>query len=84
MVKSYSTNEEIANAVSHGLGALLAVMALTLLISNAISQNDLTKVISFSIYGASLIILFLASTLYHSLSDVKAKSVFKLLDNCAI
>jgi len=81
---SYSVNEEIANSVSHGIGTLLSVAGLTLLLTNAIEQKDLTKVISFSIYGSSLIILFLASTLYHAFSNSKIKQTFKLLDHCAI
>jgi hemolysin III len=47
-------------------------------------QADMLKVISFSIYGASLVLLFSASTLYHALLHEKAKSIFKLLDHCAI
>ena len=81
---SYSVNEEIANSVSHGIGTLLSVVGLTLLLTNAIEQKDITKVISFSIYGSSLIILFLASTLYHAFSNNKIKQTFKLLDHCAI
>jgi len=80
----YSPAEEIANAVSHGLGALLSVAGLTLLVSYAILQNDTLRITSFSIYGSSLVILFLASTLYHAFSEPKLKSIFKLCDHCAI
>ncbi|PAJ73790.1 hypothetical protein CJF42_13750 [Pseudoalteromonas sp. NBT06-2] len=81
---TYSVNEEIANSVSHGIATLLSVAGLTLLLTNAIDQQNITKVISFSIYGSSLIILFLASTLYHAFSSKKVKQTFKLLDHCAI
>jgi len=83
-IATYSIKEEVANSVSHGIGAMLSVAGLTLLLINAIDQQSITKIISFSIYGASLIILFLASTLYHAFRDEKVKQVFKLLDHCAI
>lgn len=80
----YSLSEEIANAVSHGIGALLSVAGLTMLVFYATQQQEIVRVVSFSIYGTSLVILFLASTIYHALVDPKAKRFFKLLDHCAI
>jgi hemolysin III len=53
--KSYSLAEEIANAVSHGIGALLSVAGLTLLLVIAAFEQDATKIVSFSIYGTSLV-----------------------------
>lgn len=82
--QNYDLSEEIINAVSHGLAALLSVAGLTLLVTLAWLQNDIVKIASFAIYGASLIILFSASTLYHALINEKAKQLFKLLDHCAI
>ncbi|MFQ3194822.1 MAG: hemolysin III [Colwellia sp.] len=82
--QDYGLVEEIVNAVSHGLAALLSVAGLTLLVTLAWIQTDMVKIISFSIYGASLVLLFSASTLYHALLHEKAKKVFKLLDHCAI
>ncbi|WP_206483465.1 hemolysin III family protein [Thalassotalea sp. G2M2-11] len=84
MTPQYSIAEEIANAVSHGLGTLLSVAGLTLLVFYAALEQDVLRVTSFAIYGASLVMLFLASTLYHALINPKAKQVFKLLDHCAI
>lgn len=81
---SYDIVEEITNAVTHGLGALLSVAALTLLLSYAIAQQDALRITSFTIYGSSLIILFLSSTMYHAIVNQKAKQMFKLLDHCAI
>ena len=91
-MKSYSKAEELANTLSHGLGALLSVAAIVLLLNYAVSNTDVNysitnntmRIISFSIYGSSLLILFLASTFYHGVTNVKAKQVFKLLDHCAI
>lgn len=82
--QDYGLAEEIVNAISHGLAALLSVAGLTLLVTLAWLQNDIIKVTSFSIYGASLVLLFSASTLYHALLHEKAKKIFKLLDHCAI
>jgi hemolysin III len=82
--QNYALAEEIVNAISHGLAALLSVAGLTLLVTLAWLQADLVKIISFSIYGASLVLLFSASTLYHALLHAKAKKLFKLFDHCAI
>lgn len=80
----YSLTEEIANAVSHGIGALLSVAGLTLLVFYAVQQQDTLRIASFAIYGTSLVILFLASTVYHAVVNPKTKRFFKLLDHCAI
>lgn len=84
LINAYSIQEEIANAVSHGIGALLSVAALTLLVTYAVMQGEPLRIASFSIYGTSLVLLFTASTLYHSFTDEKVKQFFKLLDHCAI
>lgn len=80
----YSLYEEIANSITHGIGALLSVAALTLLLTYAYLSQDLSRLLSYAIYGSSLVLLFLASTLYHAISHEKLKSLFKLLDHCAI
>ncbi len=84
MIAPYSIQEEIANAVSHGLGVLLSVAGLTVLLFYAAMEGSVSKIISYSVYGTSLIALFLASTLYHAISHEKTKKLFKLLDHCAI
>ncbi|MDP0561645.1 MAG: hemolysin III family protein [Candidatus Endonucleobacter sp. (ex Gigantidas childressi)] len=76
--------EEIANSITHGLGALLSVAGLTILVTYAAWQNDVWRIVSFSVYGTSLILLFLSSTIYHGLLHCRAKQAFKLLDHCAI
>lgn len=81
---SYSKNEEIANTLTHALGAILSVIACYMLLTSAIADNSLVKIISFSVYGASLVLLFSASTFYHSFQDIHKKQLFKLLDHCAI
>ncbi len=80
----YTIFEEILNAVTHGLGTLLAVAALTILIIFAAFYGNAWHVVSSCIYGVTLVILYLFSTLYHSFQNQKVKSVFKILDHAAI
>jgi len=79
-----SMGEEIANAISHGIGALLAIAGTVVAIVYACIHGDARSVVSASLYGAGLIILYLASTLYHSITNKKAKYVFQVLDHCSI
>lgn len=81
---SYSKNEEIANTLTHALGAILSVMACYLLLTAAFADNSLIKIVSYAVYGASLVLLFTASTFYHAFQDPNKKKLFKLLDHCAI
>lgn len=76
--------EEIANAISHGVGALLSIAGTVIAIVMACIHTSTIGVVSASLYGASLIILYLFSTLYHSLTHVGAKRVFRIFDHCSI
>ena len=81
----YSDIEERANAITHGLGVVLGVVGLILLLIRAFDyQADMLTVASMAIYGSSIILLFLASTLYHSITTEKTKRLLKTLDHCAI
>ncbi|PMH45387.1 hemolysin III family protein [Vibrio sp. 10N.286.49.B3] len=81
----YSQNEESANSISHGLGVLFGIIALWLLLDKAmLEQVDLLTWFSMASYGLSIIILFLASTLYHSVTSTTLKRQFKTFDHCAI
>lgn len=83
-VRRYSVAEEILNSLSHGAGVLFGIIALLLLVLKSVQMDDTLRVVTFSIYGASVIVLFLASTLYHAIPFPRAKSVLKLVDHCAI
>lgn len=72
---------EIFNSISHGIGVLLGIAAIVLLLIKADSKEEY---IAYSIYGASIIILFLASTLYHSLIFTKARKTFRIIDHSSI
>ncbi|MCH8498168.1 MAG: hemolysin III family protein [Marinobacter sp.] len=76
--------DELLNSLTHGLGAVLSVIGTVVLIAAASQLGDIWKLISFSIFGASLILLYLASTLYHSARHPRLKAAFKTLDHCAI
>lgn len=75
--------EEAANSISHGIGAGLSVAALVVMIYLA-KTHDAWHVVSVSLFGASLILLYLTSCLYHAISNPKVKSVFKILDHSFI
>jgi hemolysin III len=76
--------EEIANSITHGIGAGLSAVGLIVLVVLATSYGDVWRIVSFSIYGATLIILYLASTLYHSFRNKRVKKIFKILDHSTI
>ncbi|MCB2210711.1 hemolysin III family protein [bacterium] len=79
-----SPREEVANAATHGIGAALAIAGLVVLVVFASLQRDPWKVVSFSVYGTSLVLLYLASTLYHSFRAPKLKKFFRQMDHAMI
>lgn len=80
----FSTGEEIAHAITHGIGALGSVAGLVLLVVHAAQRGDARLVVGVSVFGAAMVVLYTASTLYHALTAARAKKVFKLLDHGAI
>ena len=81
----YSVTEEVANSISHGLGMVFGIVGLVLLLMQAVSHGaDALSITSLSIYGASMILLYLASTLYHAIPFERAKRALKTFDHCAI
>ena len=84
-VGTYSLGEEIANAVTHGLAVLLSIAGLVLMIIFAVRQSaGALAIVSTSIFGASMIILYTVSTLYHAIPNLRAKRVLQVLDHSAI
>ncbi|SFE97779.1 hemolysin III [Paenibacillus algorifonticola] len=81
---TYSKREEIANAITHGVGAALSVAALVILIVFAVEKGTASHVVSFTIYGTAMLLLYAASTLVHSFPEGKAKRVFESLDHSCI
>lgn len=82
--KLYSLGEEIFSSVTHGIGAGLGIAALVLLVVFAAKAHNVYGVVSGALYGATLIILFLMSTLYHAIAAKGAKKVFRVMDHCSI
>jgi hemolysin III len=83
-LKNYSTGEEIMNGITHGIGAGLSIAGLVILVVLAALYGDPWHIVSFSIFGATLIILYSASMLYHSIPGPRAKTILKKLDHSAI
>lgn len=79
-----SLGEEIANSITHGIGAALATAALIILVVFAALKGDTWQIVSFSIYGASLIIMYTSSTLYHAFTNQKLKHYFRIMDHSSI
>jgi hemolysin III len=82
--RALSNGEEIINSITHGIGALLSIIALIVLVMVAGQHGDIWHLVSFSIYGCTLILLYLSSTLYHSFSDPKLKNLFARFDHVSI
>jgi hemolysin III len=80
---SYSVAEEIAHSITHGLGVVLSIAGLAALVSVAM-PSGVRAVVASSIFGATLILLYVASTLYHSIPFPRAKPVLRVLDHSAI
>jgi hemolysin III len=80
----YTPAEEVAHAATHGLGALLSIGALIWMLEISIAASDHWRLVSSAVYGLSLILLFGASTLYHTFHSSSKKHLLKLLDHCAI
>ena len=82
--RAQTLGEEIANSVTHGVGWALSVAALAVLVVVSATSADPWRVVSASVYGATLVLLYAASTLYHALPRSRAKAVFQRLDHAAI
>jgi hemolysin III len=80
----YSLSEEIASSVTHGLGVLLALAALTVMVVFAALRGTAWHVVACAVYGSTLVLMFASSTLYHSLPWPRAKAVLKIIDHSAI
>ncbi len=80
----FSTTEELANAISHGIGLVLAIIATSVIIIFAILKGDIWLVVSTSIFGSTLILLYFSSTMNHSLAEGKWKDFFHNFDQIAI
>ncbi|MFP7734902.1 PAQR family membrane homeostasis protein TrhA [Priestia aryabhattai] len=81
---TFTRGEEIANAITHGIGAVLSIVGLTLLIVLSSLEGTPWHVISFTIYGVTMLLLYVSSTLVHSFPEGKAKDLFEIFDHSSI
>ncbi len=80
----YTVGEECMNAISHGVAAVLSIAAVIVLIASAVTRGETIHVVTFSVYGATLFLMYLSSTLYHSLSRTRALELFQKFDHISI
>lgn len=80
----YTLGEEIAHSITHGIATVLSIAGLTLLVVLASLYGDIYHIVSFSVYGATLVVLYLASTLYHSFQHPPLKQIFRIIDHASI
>ena len=83
-VNRYSPGEEIANSITHGIGIILAIVALGVLVIFAGRSGNVWHIVSVCVYGTTLILLYTASTLYHSIQHPRTKGILQTLDHSAI
>jgi hemolysin III len=83
-IVDYNLAEELISAISHGIGAGLAIAALVLCVVKSAKAHNPWAVVGSCIFGSTLIILYLTSCLYHALAKNKAKQVFRVLDHCCV
>jgi len=82
--RGQTVGEEIANSISHGVGLALAITATPILIIVAARAGNVWNIVGVSVFGTSMVLLYLASTLYHAIPHDRAKRVFRVLDHGAI
>jgi len=80
----YSLGEEIAHAITHGVGVLFGIAALAIMVARAAVYGSALHITAAAIFGATLILMYLASTLYHSVPPSRAKEVLRVIDHAAI
>jgi hemolysin III len=80
----YSFAEELVHAITHGIGVILSIVGLSWMLYVSINVADPWRIVASSIYGTTLIALFLASTMYHAMYASRHRETFKLIDHCAI
>ena len=80
----YTFSEEVANSVTHGVGVVLSVAGLIVLVVLSATGADPWRIVSVSLFGTTLLLMYIFSTLYHAVPHPKAKRIFRTCDHCAI
>jgi hemolysin III len=84
MSRPPTLGEEIANSITHGIGAALSIAGLVAIVAVAALDRPAWQVVACAIYGTSLVLMYVSSTMYHALTNERAKRVFKILDHSSI
>ena len=84
IINKFPFGEELANFISHAAGGVLSVAALVLLIIRAVSLGNTLDIVSFTIFGAALVLMYTTSSIFHALKWNKAKEIFEILDHSVI
>lgn len=82
--KLYSLAEEIANAVTHGVGVVFGIVVTIFLVYHAVKNSNVLAIVGFAVYGGFLTLMYLSSTLYHAITHIKAKRILRVIDHCSI
>jgi len=82
--RKYLITNEVLNAVTHGIGVILSIIALVFLVQKGLEAGSKLEITSYTVYGVSLILLYLSSTLYHSFTFTRARYVFRIIDHSSI
>ena len=83
-VRPQSLGEEIANSISHGVGFMAAIAASPVLVFSAVHNGDAISIVGASIFAFTMVLMYIASTLYHALAGEKVKKIFRIFDHGAI
>jgi len=84
MERKQTLREEKANSITHGIGAFLSLVGLCVILTLSITQKDPYRIISSSIYGISLVLLYLSSSLYHGSKKETTKKILRIFDHSSI
>ena len=84
IINKFPFGEELANFISHAAGGVLSVAALVILIIRAVSLGNTLDIVSFTIFGAALVLMYATSSIFHALKWNKAKEIFEILDHSVI
>ncbi|HUV29402.1 MAG TPA: hemolysin III family protein [Anaerolineales bacterium] len=82
--RPFTLAEEIFHSITHGIGSGLSIAGLVVLVVLAVLNGDVYQIIGFTVFGASLVLLYLSSTLYHGIQQPRAKHIFKIFDHSSI
>ncbi len=82
--RTWTRGEELANSLSHGFGFVVALIAVPILWTESVRRGDARSIVSVGVFGLTVLLVYLSSTLYHALPEGRTKRRFEVLDNAAV